>query len=98
MAYLVRWWEGLFPTLFERSDSKVSVSDMPTVQAKSGAGRNYTACSDLQPTELSDELSAALGTSATVEVGWTNVARMVAPVARGHMLHARYIDSPPGTA
>jgi len=30
---------------------KVSLSDMPTVQAKSGASCNYTACSHLQRTE-----------------------------------------------
>ena len=26
----LKWWEGLFPTLIEECDSKVSVSDMTT--------------------------------------------------------------------
>ena len=36
---------------------------------KSGAGRNSTTCSDLQPTESKRRAFAALGSSATVDVG-----------------------------
>ena len=31
----VCWWEGLFPTVIEGCDSKVSISDMPTFQDRS---------------------------------------------------------------